>query len=100
MKLELETLRHVAELAALSLSPEEEASLGEDIGRVLTYMEELDAVDTSSVDATSHLVDVVPARAGDGWRDDEPVPSLASAAVLGGAPRVEDGGFAVPGFVE
>lgn len=102
--MDLAGIRHVAELAELSLTEEEEKRMATEVGRILAYVAELDAVDTEGVPPTAHLSGHVsghePARSGDGWRPDEPLPCLTHDEALAAAPRVEQGGFAVPGFVE
>lgn len=89
------TIRHVAKLAELSLSEEEEARLEEEMGRILAYVDELRALGTDDVPPTTSL--------GEGasvLREDAPTPGLARDEVLAQAPRVEHDGFAVPTFVE
>jgi len=98
--MDLEGLRHVAQLAELSLTPEEEARLGTEIGRILAHVAELDAVDTTDVPPTAHVTGVTPEASGEGWRPDAVLPCLPHDEVLAGAPEALAGGFAVPGFVD
>jgi aspartyl-tRNA(Asn)/glutamyl-tRNA(Gln) amidotransferase subunit C len=100
MDLDLTQLRHVAELAELSLSEEEEKRLAAEIGRILTYVAELDAIDTTDVPPTAHVAGIEPTRAEDGWRADVAKEGLSHDDALSGAPQSEHGGFAVPSFVE
>jgi aspartyl-tRNA(Asn)/glutamyl-tRNA(Gln) amidotransferase subunit C len=93
-------VRHVAELAELSLTEEEEKRLAVEIGRIVAYMKELERVDTTDVPPTAHALGIVPRRAEEGWRPDEPVLGLSHEDALAGAPRAEHEGFAVPTFVE
>lgn len=89
-------IRHVAELAELSLTDEEEERLTREIGRIVAHFAELDAIDTSDVEATMQL-----APGGeDAWRPDQNAEGLAHDDALAGAPRAEHGGFGVPTFVE
>lgn len=103
--MDVKDIRHVAELAELSLTEAEEKKMAEEIGRIVAYVKELDAVDTSGVQATSHVGDIVPKtsegpEAGDArWRADEHEPGLANEDALRGAPRTDNGGFVVPKFV-
>jgi aspartyl-tRNA(Asn)/glutamyl-tRNA(Gln) amidotransferase subunit C len=86
---------YVAKLASLSLSDEEVERFATDLGRIVKYFEQLDELDTRDVPATAHVqLDRAP------WRDDEPTPCLSHADALAQAPRVEQGGFAVPTFIE
>jgi aspartyl-tRNA(Asn)/glutamyl-tRNA(Gln) amidotransferase subunit C len=89
-------IEHLAELAELSLSPEQGQRLADEIGRIVAYVKELEAVDTSGVEPTTSVV----AGAGAGWRDDVVDPGLSHEDALREAPRVEHDGFSVPTFVE
>ncbi len=100
--MDLESIRHVATLAELSLSEEEEKRMAEEVGRILAYVKELEALDTTDLPPTAP---VVPAgfaapKSLDGWRDDATLPGLTHEEALANAPRVEHDGFAVPSFVE
>jgi aspartyl-tRNA(Asn)/glutamyl-tRNA(Gln) amidotransferase subunit C len=97
--MDVRDIRHVAELAELSLTEEEEKQMAEEIGRIVAYVKELDAVDTSGVEATAHVSDIVPTTSGAGWRADEHERGLSNEDALRGAPRAENGGFVVPKFV-
>jgi aspartyl-tRNA(Asn)/glutamyl-tRNA(Gln) amidotransferase subunit C len=100
MDLDIEQLRHMAVLAELSLGEDEERRLATEIGRIVAYVAELDAIDTKGVPPTAHVAGIEPVRSGEGWRDDATRPGLTHEEALAGAPRAEHEGFAVPGFVE
>jgi len=86
---------HVAKLASLSLAPDEVDRYTLELARIVGYVEQLDAVDTSGVAPTAHVeITRLPVR------DDAPVPSLPRDEALAQAPQVEADGFAVPAFVE
>ncbi len=94
MKSEID-VKYVAHLARLSLSPEEERTLGAQLNHVLDYIEKLKEVDVSSVEPTAHafpLVNVV--------RADQVSPSLPQAEALRNAPAHDNGLFIVPKIVE
>ena len=97
---DLERLRHVANLAELSLSEEEERRFAGELGRILSLFAELDAIDTTGVPPTAHVAGVEPVRSEDGWREDVVHDGLTHDEALAGAPHVDHGGFAVPTFVE
>lgn len=88
-------IRHVAELAELALTDAEEERLATEIGRIVTYFAELDAIDVKNVPPTAHVM-----AEAQPLRPDEPVPGLAHEEALAGAPRAEHGGFVVPTFVD
>ena len=88
-----ETVQHVAELAELRLHDDEIDTLARDVAAIVAYVEQLSEVDTEGVSP------VRPALGLARWRADEPIPGLTNEAALAGAPKTEDGGFAVPRFV-
>ncbi len=90
-------IRHVAQLASLSLTDDEVESMTHEIGAILGYFGELDALDTRDVPPTAH-VQLEAAS----WRADVAAPGLSRDEALAQAPRrAGDGsGFAVPAFVE
>ena len=49
---------NVAQLARLSLTKDEKVSLTNDLQKILTYVEKLDTLDTSKIEATSHVLDI------------------------------------------
>ena len=100
MDLDLDRIRHLCTLAELSLTEEEEKRLAGEIGRIVAYVAELEAIDTTDVPPTAHVSGIEPVRSEDGWRDDVTTPGLSHEDALAGAPRAEHVGFAVPGFVE
>jgi aspartyl-tRNA(Asn)/glutamyl-tRNA(Gln) amidotransferase subunit C len=88
-------VKYVAHLARLSLSPEEEQTISEQLGNILGYIEKLKEVDVSGVEPTAHafpLVNVV--------RADEVRPSLSHEDALRNAPAQANGLFIVPKIVE
>ena len=88
-------VKYVAHLARLSLSPEEEQKMGEQLGNILGYIEKLKEVNVSGVDPTAHafpLVNIV--------RPDEIRPSLTNEEALRNAPAQANGLFMVPKIVE
>ena len=95
----LDRLRHVAQLAELTLAPDEEARLAGELGRIVALFAELDAIDTTDVPPTAHVAGIEPTVSEEGWREDVVRPGLAHDDALAGAPRVAHDGFAVPTFV-
>lgn len=88
-------IRHVAQLAQLSLSAEEATAMTTEIGRILEYVHELDSLDTSNVPPTAN-VQLGPTA----WREDVVTEGVSHEQALSQAPRSSQGGFAVPAFVE
>jgi aspartyl-tRNA(Asn)/glutamyl-tRNA(Gln) amidotransferase subunit C len=90
-------VRHVARLARLALSPEEEERFAAQLGHVLEYIERLQAVDVSGIEPLSFAGD---AAAGLPLRDDTPRPSLPRDKVLSQAPEHDAQAFLVPRIIE
>ncbi len=86
MALTRDEVLHIAALARLGLSDDEVARLQGQLSAILDYFERLKSVDTEGLAPTSHSVPLVNVL-----REDEPHPSLSCEAVLGNAPRHEDG---------
>ena len=88
-------IRYVAHLARLALTPEEEATLGEQLGQVLGYMEQLKRLDVSDVQPLAHALPRTNVL-----RPDEPRPSFSAAEALRNAPAQANDLFVVPKIVE
>jgi len=95
VKITREEVQHVALLARLKLSPEEEEVLTEQLDRILQYMEKLSQVDTSSVEPLAHAVDIVNA-----FREDHATNRPSTDALLANAPAREKNFFKVPKIIE
>ncbi len=92
MKMDIEK---VAKLARLELSEEEKVTFGNQLEQILTYMEQLNRLDTTGVEPTSHAIPIHNA-----FREDETKPSFPQEEVLGISPDQEDGHFRVPRIIE
>jgi aspartyl-tRNA(Asn)/glutamyl-tRNA(Gln) amidotransferase subunit C len=97
MKLSQEEVRHIASLARLDLSPDEQRLYGEQLSAILDHFEKLQALDTAEIPPTAT---VLPLRSV--MRDDAARPSEEGArqAILVNAPDAEDGCFRVPAVLE
>ncbi len=95
MPLTIEEVRHIARLARLKLSPEEEGRYREQLSAILDYAARLADVDTASIPPTAT---VLPLRAP--LRPDEPRPGLPASRILANAPAAEDGMFRIPPVFE
>ncbi len=88
-------IEKVARLARLELSEDEKATFGNQLEQILTYMEQLNRLDTSGVEPTSHAIPIYNV-----FREDEVKPSLPQEEVLAIAPDEQDGHFKVPRIIE
>ncbi|MBM3267783.1 MAG: Asp-tRNA(Asn)/Glu-tRNA(Gln) amidotransferase subunit GatC [Candidatus Sericytochromatia bacterium] len=87
----VETVRHVAKLACLALTAEEELRYTEQLGKILDYVRQLSELDTSGQEPTSHAIPIANVL-----RPDIPRPGLERADLLAAAPQAEQGMFRVP----
>lgn len=55
MKIEKETLHKIAHLARLEITPEEEPELLNSLENVLTWMEQLNEIDTTNIEPLTHV---------------------------------------------
>jgi len=91
MKITVEEVQHVAELARLEVGAEEIQNLTRQMNRILLYMEKLNELDTTEVATTSHVIELVNA-----FRDDSVEESLPREQSLENAPDANDAEFIVP----
>jgi aspartyl-tRNA(Asn)/glutamyl-tRNA(Gln) amidotransferase subunit C len=92
MKMDIEK---VARLARLELSEEEKVTFGNQLEQVLNYMEQLNQLDTTGVEPTSHAIPLFNV-----FKEDEVRPSFSQEEVLAIAPDEENGHFKVPKIIE
>jgi aspartyl-tRNA(Asn)/glutamyl-tRNA(Gln) amidotransferase subunit C len=92
MKMDIEK---VAKLARLELSEEEKVTFGDQLEQILTYMEQLNRLDTTDVEPTSHAIPIHNV-----FREDEARPSFPEEEVLSISPDQENGHFKVPRIIE
>jgi aspartyl-tRNA(Asn)/glutamyl-tRNA(Gln) amidotransferase subunit C len=95
MSITVKDVQHVAKLARLQLSPEEEATLTEQMNAILQYAEKLNELDTDHVKPTTHVLQV-----SNVMREDVVRESLSQEAALLNAPDEEEGQFKVPAVLE
>ena len=97
MAIDRAQVRHVARLARLALSAEEEERFAAQLQHVLGYIERLQQVDVSGVEPLAFAGD---ASAALPLREDEPKPCLARETVLAQAPQADEQAFLVPRILE
>ena len=91
--LTISDVERIAALAHLELTDEEKQLFRQQLADILSYAEQLQAIDTTGVPATAH-VHAAPSAG----REDEPRPSLTIADALANAPdgSADAGMFRVP----
>jgi len=92
MKMDIEK---VARLARLELSEGEKETFGNQLEQILTYMEQLNRLDTTGVEPTSHAIPIYNV-----FREDEVKLSFPQEEVLAISPDEEDGHFKVPRIID
>jgi aspartyl-tRNA(Asn)/glutamyl-tRNA(Gln) amidotransferase subunit C len=95
LKITLEQVRHVARLARLELSPQDEERLRADMDEMLAYVDKLNELDTKDVAPTTQV-----GEAGTPMRDDEVTNQPAAEAMLANAPSRERDYFKVPKIID
>ena len=91
VKISLEDVRHVANLARLSLSDDEIETMRRQLDSILDYMASLEELDVTDVQPTFYSVAMQAPL-----RPDVAAPSLRRDEALRAAPMEKAGAFAVP----
>ncbi len=91
MALTREEVLHVAELARLSLNPEEIETFTRQLNDILAYVAKLQEVNTEGVPPLAHVIPLSNA-----FRKDEVQPGLKKEESLANAPERAEGAFVVP----
>ncbi len=85
------TVRHVAQLARLSLTDDEVAQFSIQLAKVLRYMDQLNEVATDDVEPTAHSLPITSV-----FREDAIVSSLGVNDALSNSPGAHESMFQVP----
>jgi aspartyl-tRNA(Asn)/glutamyl-tRNA(Gln) amidotransferase subunit C len=91
-KIDRDVVRHLERLARIDLSPDEVEMITEQLGRIVGFVEKLQAADVAGIEPT----DAMSLERVDHVRDDVVTPSLDRATVLQAAPDATDEFFRVP----
>ncbi|MGD0289076.1 MAG: Asp-tRNA(Asn)/Glu-tRNA(Gln) amidotransferase subunit GatC [Candidatus Binataceae bacterium] len=94
-KITIEQVRHVARLARLELDAAEELSLQANMSEILTYIDQLNQLDTANIPPTAQV-----GEAGTPMRDDVVTNRPAPDEMLANAPAREGHFFKVPKIIE
>jgi aspartyl-tRNA(Asn)/glutamyl-tRNA(Gln) amidotransferase subunit C len=110
VKVTVEEVERVAELAHLELQPEETRRMLGDLNAILDYVAELNELDTSGVEPLAQVSELWDTPVGNlldasvgtsgVLRKDETKPSLNRAVVLSQAPETDGVFFKVPKVIE
>lgn len=91
MQINNELITYLEDLSRLTLSKEEEEKAKVDLEKILNYIDKLNELDTTDVEAISH-----PFAFTNNFRDDVTVDSTDRDIILANAPMKKDGCFKVP----
>lgn len=95
MSVSREDVRHVAELARLDFSEEDEEQMADELSRILGYVDKLNELDTSGVPPMSHVLDVTNV-----FRPDDVTERIDREQALASAPDSDGEFFRVPQVIE
>jgi aspartyl-tRNA(Asn)/glutamyl-tRNA(Gln) amidotransferase subunit C len=91
MKLSIEQVQHIADLARLKLTEAEKQRYAEQLSDILDYVEHLEELDTDHIPPTANVLDISLRL-----REDQARPGLSQEEILGNASETQDGQFKVP----
>jgi len=95
MKVDQETLHKIAHLARLELRPDEQQPMMDSLNEVLTWMEQLNEIDTTGVEPLTHISAELNVL-----RDDVVSQHLSREQALENAPARDEQYFRVPKVIE
>ncbi len=95
MKVTERDIKTVASLSRLKIREDESAQVVEQLDKFLTYVENLQAIDTTNIEPTTYALPMQNV-----FREDKIKPSLDRELALSNAPLKEDGYFKVPRVLE
>jgi aspartyl-tRNA(Asn)/glutamyl-tRNA(Gln) amidotransferase subunit C len=95
MSLSDDQIRRLARLARVALRPEEAGEVAKRLNRILSLVDEMQAVDTAGIEPMSHALDLVQRL-----RPDELTETDRRSLYQSVAPAVEDGLYLVPKVIE
>lgn len=95
MKISEQDIKTVASLSRLKIREEEKEDVLFQLNKILTYVENLQTLDTTNIEPTTYALPMQNV-----FREDEVKPSLDRELALSNAPLKEDGYFKVPRVLE
>ena len=95
MQITPDLIKYLESLARITLSESEEEKVGKELQDILTYVDTLNELDTTDVEAMSHSFPITNVL-----RKDEVKPSMSPDEIVANAPESQDGAFVVPKTVD
>ncbi|AUS88433.1 Asp-tRNA(Asn)/Glu-tRNA(Gln) amidotransferase subunit GatC [Lysinibacillus sp. HST-98] len=93
-KLTKEEVKHVANLARLAITEEEAEKFAEQLGKITDFAEQLNELDTTNVEPTTHVLPLVNVM-----REDVAVKGLDREVMMLNVKEQEDGQVKVPAIM-
>lgn len=100
VRVTVEDVERVAELAHLELAPEEKPRMVADLNAILGYVAELNELDTAGVAPLAQITELEDTGGASALRPDVLKPSLDRDAVMPQAPESDGRFFKVPKVIE
>ena len=94
MEITKKDILKVANLARLELSENEVNSMTEQVGKILSYVEKLNELDTNDIEPTTHAISI-----NNAFREDEVKQSLPQQKALQNGPLQNGEAFVVPKII-
>ena len=95
MPISKQDVEHVARLARLEITEAETEAFSRQLSSILSYIEQLNGIDTSGIEPTATVLDQTNV-----FRDDAVRPSLSLEQALANTPEGDNGYFQVPRILE
>ncbi len=95
MAVDKATVAKIAKLARIRVSEEQQEALAGELSNILTWVEQLNELDTEGVEPMTSVVAVKPPL-----REDKVTDGRCPEKILANAPEAEHGFFAVPKVLE
>ncbi len=95
MQITPDLIKYLESLARITLTESEEEKVGKELQDILTYIDTLNELDTTDVEAMSHSFPITNV-----FRKDEVKPSMSPDEIVANAPESQDGAFVVPKTVD
>lgn len=95
MQITPDLIKYLESLARITLTESEEEKVGKELQDILTYIDTLNELDTTDVEAMSHSFPITNV-----FRKDEVKPSMCPDEIVANAPESQDGAFVVPKTVD
>ena len=96
MTIDNNTIDKLAKLSSLNIEDDKKESLAKELGQIVEFVENLNDIDVSKVNATFTTIEGgQPLREDESYKDEKQI-----EAIMNNAPKSEDGYFVVPAIIE